>query len=188
MKALKYTMALAMLLGIGTLAVAQSNYSEYLDLAMEKLKAQDCDAAQKYYNVYKELAGKSVSSMEVLIEDCKAALANGPKQIQINYQNYEVLPGDLEGTYTWSDANSACANLTAFGKSDWYLPTKDELAGLYKQKNEIGGFADYHYWSSTEYISKFVSSNNSWYLSFRDGYQYFHDNGNYSLVRCVRKK
>ncbi len=111
---------------------------------------------------------------------------NGLKQIQINYQNYEVLPGDLDGTYTWSNAKSACANLTAFGKSDWYLPTKAELDGLYKRKDEIGGFTGDWYWSSSEYDSNYAGA---WEQRFSGGdqnltspkYNY------YARVRCVRK-
>lgn len=49
---------------------AQSDYSTYLDKTMEKLEKGDCDGARKFYNVYKELSGKSVSSIEVMIADC----------------------------------------------------------------------------------------------------------------------
>lgn len=49
---------------------AQRDYSEYLDTVMVKLKAGDCNAAQKFYNVYKDLTGNTKSSIEVLIEDC----------------------------------------------------------------------------------------------------------------------
>ena len=182
MKILKYTMVLAMLLGIGTFAMAQ-DYSEYLDLAMEKLKAKDCDAAQKYYNVYKELTGKSVLSVEVLIEDCKSASANAPKQIQINYQDYEVLPGDLDGDYGGQDGNKACDELTAFGKSDWHLPTHSELDALYNHKNEIGGFKDAYYESSTVNSRGFVLFQN-----FRNGkIGTDREFGASVRVRCIRK-
>ncbi|MCR4665223.1 MAG: hypothetical protein K5660_07645 [Paludibacteraceae bacterium] len=51
-------------------ANAQYDYSSYLHKAMEKLEQGDCQAAQKFYDVYKELSGQSVSSLEVLIADC----------------------------------------------------------------------------------------------------------------------
>jgi len=41
--------------------------------------------------------------------------------------------------------------LTFGGKSDWFLPSKDELALIYTSRAIIGGFAADTYWSSTEY-------------------------------------
>lgn len=120
-----------------------------------------------------------------LVREQKANNApNGPKQIQINYQNYEVLPDDLDGYYTWSDANSACANLTAFGKSSWYLPNKEELDFLYRHKDEIGGFVDGMYWSSSIYRSYLP-----WGQRFSNGCQntYSPKGDDYGRVRCVRK-
>lgn len=128
-------------------------------------------------NDMKELEAKLVGEQKAYNDP------NGPRQIQINYQNYEVLPGDLDGTYTWSNAKSACANLTAFGKSDWYLPDISELAGLYKRKNEIGGFTSDLYWSSSEYDSTLA-----WFHSFSDGgRQSYRDKNFNDRVRCVRK-
>lgn len=49
---------------------AQSDYSSYLNKALEKLEAGDCEAGRRFYNVYKELSGKSVLSVEELISDC----------------------------------------------------------------------------------------------------------------------
>ena len=50
---------------------AQSDYSNYLNKAMSKLEEGDCATAQKFYNVYKELSGNTVSSFEVLLKDCQ---------------------------------------------------------------------------------------------------------------------
>jgi hypothetical protein len=36
------------------------------------------------------------------------------------------------------------------GKSDWYLPAKDELNALYKKRKVIGGLSADSYWSSTD--------------------------------------
>lgn len=52
------------------IASAQTDYSNYLNKALEKLDAGDCESAMKNYNVYKELSGKSVSSVEILLKDC----------------------------------------------------------------------------------------------------------------------
>ena len=72
---------------------------------------------------------------------------------------------------------------TCYG--DWYLPSKFELNLLYAQKSVVGGFADFFYWSSTEYDSGFA-----WDQDFYDGYQNY-DAGDYGKnftdgVRAVR--
>lgn len=60
-----------------------------------------------------------------------------------------------------------CFNLTLNNKSDWYLPSINELDLMYKnlKLNGIGGFAAGHYWSSTESIT----NTNAWYIYFGDG-------------------
>jgi hypothetical protein len=52
------------------------------------------------------------------------------------------------------------------GYTDWYLPSKDELNKLYLNKTAIGGFANYGYWSSTEY-----DYGNAWFQYFYNGFQ-----------------
>jgi hypothetical protein len=64
----------------------------------------------------------------------------------------------------------AALETTAFemnGYKDWLLPSKAELNELYKQKNIVGGFSPYAYWSSTE-----VDASTAWFQNFRDGSQY----------------
>ena len=69
----------------------------------------------------------------------------GRKVLTIKIDNLEVMTEDL-GVMNWNDAVKACADLG----DGWRLPTKDELYILYKNKDKIGGFADFKYWSSTE--------------------------------------
>ena len=81
------------------------------------------------------------------------------------------------------NGTSACTGAaTEICYGDWYLPSKVELNLLYQQKSVVGGFANYSYWSSSEY-----SSYGAWFQFFNDGYQ----NDDYKdddllLVRAVR--
>lgn len=93
------------------------------------------------------------------------------------------------GTMNWSSANSYCSNLTAEGKSDWYLPSKDQLLTMYNNKSSLqntAGFTPFvssWYWSSTVNSSGF-----HWIVSFYNGNTYYNgDTSNY-YVRCVRDK
>jgi len=71
--------------------------------------------------------------------------------------------------------------------SDWYLPSKQELNLLYKQKTVIGGFniTSGIYWSSTE--SSTTPGTSAWEQEFRFGAQYEDDKDLPNQVRCIRK-
>ena len=55
-----------------------------------------------------------------------------------------------DGNFNWSDAKEACNNLVSNGYSDWFLPNEEQLNQLYLHQDDVGGFAPYFYWSSTE--------------------------------------
>lgn len=44
-----------------------------------------------------------------------------------------------------------CANYRGGGYADWFLPSKDELYLLYRQKDVVGGFIRGGYYSSSEF-------------------------------------
>jgi len=78
-------------------------------------------------------------------------------------------------------AANACAELNIEGITDWFLPSKDELNELYKQK-DICGISSDTYWSSSQYDS---NPTYAWDQKFNngttDGYKI-----NYCSVRAVR--
>jgi hypothetical protein len=80
-----------------------------------------------------------------------------------------------------SYAAQLCNDLTVGSYSDWYLPSKDELNKLCINKDAIGGFAAYGYWSSSEY-----NATNAWFQGFFSGNQYLGYKSNDLRVRAVR--
>lgn len=74
-------------------ASAQSNPNDYRNLAAMHIWTQNCDKAQKCYNIYKELSGKSLEKMDVLIEQqCKGKYSD---QYMISY-DWTILMRYLE--------------------------------------------------------------------------------------------
>ena len=94
----------------------------------------------------------------------------------------EAAPADLAGLYPWNDAVEAARSYQGGGKSDWRLPTKDELNELYEQKQILGVFKPGYYWSSS--VS---SSTNAWVQTFDIGFQTSYGKSNSTVrVRPVR--
>ncbi|HNR87854.1 MAG TPA: DUF1566 domain-containing protein [Spirochaetota bacterium] len=82
-------------------------------------------------------------------------------------------------------AAKVAVNYQGGGKSDWYLPSIDELALMYKNlhKARVGGFRIYDvYWSSSEAIS----SNTAWVRFFDKDVQDYSDKQYRKKVRAVR--
>ncbi|MCC7405015.1 MAG: DUF1566 domain-containing protein [Bdellovibrionales bacterium] len=89
----------------------------------------------------------------------------------------------LAGSYTDTEAAKFCENMNYAGYTDWYLPSKEELAFLHRNSASIGGFVySSSYWSSTEYTNTIA-----WNFNFNVGYAVYNvKTGNY-YVRCVRR-
>jgi hypothetical protein len=67
------------------------------------------------------------------------------------------------------------------GRTDWYLPSKDELNKLYLRQAAIGGFGPHYYWSSSEY-----DAISAWNHAFDINTQYANPKASPSYVRAVR--
>jgi hypothetical protein len=86
-------------------------------------------------------------------------------------------------------AATLCNRLVLGSYSDWFLPSKDELALMYKNIGKgagapltnIGKFTTRGYWSSSEYDNE-----SAWYQSFADGSQDKYDKYGGFAVRAVR--
>lgn len=75
-----------------------------------------------------------------------------------------------------------CATYKGGGFTDWFLPSKNELDELYKQKNIVGGFEKTVYWTSSENAMK-----NAWHQGFGGGYPDRANKSIHSFVRPVRE-
>jgi hypothetical protein len=80
-------------------------------------------------------------------------------------------------------AASICENLISGGYTDWYLPSKDELDMMYMNLHvqNLGGFATYYYWSSSE-----IDNDYAWFQNFLNGIQNFTNEAKFFYVRAVR--
>jgi len=67
------------------------------------------------------------------------------------------------------------------GKTDWYLPSGDELLELYLVHDKIGGMWEGIYWSSSEAVGIYA-----WLRIFNNGLVYGVSKSEESLVRPVR--
>ena len=90
--------------------------------------------------------------------------------------SFLVHPTDL-GEMNWDDATKACADLG----DGWRLPTRLELLLMYNNQDELGGFANNYYWSSTE-----NDNDDAWTQDFNSGFQYDYNKYNNYYVRAVR--
>ena len=87
----------------------------------------------------------------------------------------------IAGCITAGIAAQLCNALTLNGYSDWFLPSRDELNQMYLQKTVIGGFANYAYWSSSEW-----ADGAAWGQYFPNGSQTSYYKSNPYYVRAVR--
>jgi hypothetical protein len=78
-------------------------------------------------------------------------------------------------------AAQLCADLVFNTYSDWYLPSKEELNKLFLNRDAIGSFAGYYYWSSSE-----TDLNTTWIQHFGQGSQFDFYKNSLFRVRAVR--
>lgn len=92
-----------------------------------------------------------------------------------------VLPNDIEGLYSWSDAKMICDTLNSYGYNDWILPDTSQLSCLWSLRNEIRGFSQGNYWSSND-----IKNDYAWNISFYYGSKYRAWKLSKKHCRCIR--
>lgn len=140
-----------LLFGLSTFMVYVSaqteDYSKYLNKAMEKLESGDCDAAQKYYGVYKELAGNSVSSLEVLLSECgKEPTYKVGDYIKVGDEKYQVAYIRDGGKHGLAVLEMGWCSLSTREIEKKTIPTWDELNQIYANRDALGLYEIY--WSN----------------------------------------
>lgn len=92
---------------------------------------------------------------------------------------------------TWKEAMAYCDNLILAEKTDWRLPSLQELQSLVDYEkcdpaiNSVY-FPDTessNYWTNTKYVD---TDHFSWYVNFYNGHVSAFDKSSYYCVRCVR--
>jgi len=117
--------------------------------------------------------------MSVLIFFCNSS--NAQSKIignSIKIGSLEVAQHDFAERLSWENAEKACVHLG----SGWRLPSRSELNFLYQNQDQIGGFSQWFYWSSTQ------TDETAWMRSFRSGSNQFSGKWAENGVRAVRDR
>ncbi len=112
-------------------------WGRYLEAGSELGDEDWCDDSELDVAGTKETIGAGAANTKLIAAACRAGAAN-----------------------TVSDYDGG-------GKTDWFLPSKDELNALYEQRDAVGGFGSDLYWSSSQNYA-----DDAWYQDFTSGSQY----------------
>lgn len=102
---------------------SQSDYSTYLDKAMEKISVGDCEGAQRLYNVYKELTKRQNETLESSIEDClmNRHAEGGILNYSINNVSFRMMYVEGGSFRMGSEDVSDCKPVHTVSVSDFWM-------------------------------------------------------------------
>ena len=97
------------------------------------------------------------------------------------------------GKKTWNRADKYCKNVKIAGKTDWRLPTLEELESLIEylksnpavRKNDFGHIRSTYYWASS---SSDNNTDRAWLMFFYSGQVKFLYKSSNAYMRCVRSE
>lgn len=101
--------------------------------------------------------------------------------VEIDFLEYMIMPRDFDNEMNYTDAKHACSDLNAYGHDDWFLPTRDQLNGVFLNSEKIGGFNAGCYWSMSSVSPKAYMQN------FSNGDQQSEQKEKELFVRCIRR-
>ncbi len=108
--------------------------------------------------------------------------AGSPEQNN-GQENTQIIIIALENWNHGSYAANICANLDAYGYTDWYLPSASEFKAMYQKRHKIGNLANAFYWTSTE--DRWGGDAHA--LNPEFGQLVMQSKFNQNLVRCIRR-
>lgn len=113
-------------------------------------------------------------------------ITNGINDILVDSLYYGKANSDQLPNSTDYPAFKVCKDLSHGGFSDWYLPAREELNVLWRNRfainaNAVGSFSTFGYSSSSEF-----NANQVWSLGFNDGALYRDGKTVQYDTRCVR--
>lgn len=130
----------------------------YLNKALQQLESKNCDAAQMYYNAYKELTGDSKPSVQALIDDCFGNMDKTYKlgdQMTVGEITYTVAyirDGGKHGLAVYNEGWKSIVSYNSELKQKYItqkgIPTFDELKLLYENRDAVRLYDVY--WSCTD--------------------------------------
>jgi len=149
-------------------------------VSTEGFTVQMTNADDNYTAHYLEAAPNDCSQAQwsSLPSYSNANIAGIGKEIGTGRKNTQLLV-DLKGY----PAASSCNNLTTGGKTDWFLPSLNELWELYKQRSYFDNITSTSYWSSSQYTN---NKDEAWTVSFNLGNTPTENKSKTNYVRAVR--
>ena len=120
------------------------------------------------------------SETERLISGMGTALGTGKHNTDLILAEHPDDPAD-------KNAAKTCKEYSNNGKSDWFLPSKDELNLLYE--NNVFDISSGEYWSSSQHLDGegYLAQQYAWYQNFYSGgVQGYYGKMNPKVVRAIR--
>lgn len=148
----------------------------HYDDIIEKIAKYE-DTVNKEALIKKMQADKAIKEKE---EKEKTDYVTFDKSTGLTWQDYIPIKAVK---MNWQEAMDFCENLTLARRSDWRLPTNDELLVIYSDEDrDFIHVISYYYWTSSSAVD---DSNKAWSVSYYDGNARNDDKVNLYYVRCV---
>ena len=172
MKTMKlFVMVFMLLTFIPAVQAQDQDYNWYLQRVLQRIDEGDCEGAQKNYNVYKELSGKTIASVEEMIKDCAGEYRIG-NTISVNGENYIIAYLMENKQHGFAIKDVGVQNLVNQQEREYIrdkrIPTLEEMKIIYQNNANIGLTGTYWTRSTKLYRYGFGGIDNYYYYYYID--------------------